>query len=192
MSHGAEVELPHAETDPFVKRVALGVAIYAVILAVAGAGGKNAGKDMLREQIETSNQWSRYQAKAVREAISINDLEKFEFEKEKGGLTPEAEARLNKSIDRVKKKLEEYKKDKEEISAEAKGHEAARDTAHKKDTYFDYAELLLQIAIVLASVAMLSRAHWPFLLSLALVGLGMVFTVNGYGLFFHIGALEGH
>ena len=35
--HGAEV--PHEAHDPFTKRVALTVAIYAVILAVAGLGG---------------------------------------------------------------------------------------------------------------------------------------------------------
>ena len=191
MGHGAEVEMPHEDHDPFVKRIALCVAIYAVILAVAGAGGKNAGKDLISEQIEASNQWARYQAKAVREAIYINDLEKYELEKEKG-LSPDADAKVSKSIDRVKKKLEEYKKDKEEIMAEAKSHEAARDTAHKKDGYFDYAELLLQIAIVLASVAMLAKARWAFYLSAALVAVAMLCTVNGYTLAIHIGFMEGH
>jgi hypothetical protein len=192
MGHGAEVEMPHDEHDPFVKRIALCVAIYAVILAIAGTGGKNAGKDMISEQIEASNTWSRYQAKAVREAIYINDLEKYELEVEKGGLSPEAEKKVGKSIERVKKKLEDYKKDKEEIMEKAKGHEEARDKAHKKDTYFDFAELLLQIAIVLASVAMLAKARWAFFLSMALVAVGILFTVNGYTLAIHIGFMEGH
>ena len=192
MGHGAEVEMPHDEHDPFVKKIAFAVAVYAVILAIAGTGGKNAGKDMLSEQIEASNQWSRFQAKAVREAIYINDLEKYELEVEKGGLTPDAEKKVAKSIERVKKKLEEYKKDKEEIMDEAKKHEAARSTAHKKDTYFDFAELLLQIAIVLASVAMLAKARWAFFLSMALVAVGILFTVNGYTLAIHIGFMEVH
>lgn len=192
MGHGAEVEMPHEENDPFVKRIAMCVAVYAVALAIAGAGGKNAGKDMLSEQIETSNQWSRFQAKAVREAIYINDLEKFELEKEKGGLTPEATAKLDKSMDRVKKKIDAYKTDKDEIMAEAKSHEALRATAHKKDSYFDYAELLLQIAIVLASVAMLAKARWAFLISVALVLVALLLTFNGYTLLIHIGFMEGH
>lgn len=192
MGHGTEVEIPHDEHDPFVKRIAMCVAIYAVALAIAGAGGKNAGKDMLSEQIETSNQWSRYQAKAVREAIYINDLEKFELEKEKGGLTPEAGAKLDKSMERVKKKIDAYKTDKDEIMAEAKIHEALRATAHKKDGYFDYAELLLQIAIVLASVAMLSKARWAFLISVVLVAVALLLTFNGYTLLIHIGFMEGH
>ena len=192
MGHGAEVELPHDENDPFVKRIALCVAIYAVVLAIAGTGGKNAGKDLISEQIEASNQWARYQAKAVREAIYINDLEKYELEKEKGGLTPDAEKRIGKSIERVKKKLEDYKDDKEKIKADAESHEAARDKAHKKDTYFDFAELLLQIAIVLASVAMLAKARWAFFTSMALVAVGILLTINGYTLAIHIGFMEGH
>lgn len=190
MGHGAEVELPHDEHDPFVKRIALCVAIYAVILAIAGAGGKNAGKDMISEQIEASNRWAQYQAKSVREAIYINDFEKYELEKEKGGMSPESESKLVKSMERVKKKIEDYKKDKEEIKAKAEGHEAARDKAHKKDSYFDFAELLLQIAIVLASVAMLSKTRWSFLLSVALVAVGLLFTLNGYTLLIHIGFME--
>lgn len=190
MPEAAEVELPRDELDPFVKRVAFSVAVYAVILAVAGSGGNNAGEDMLSEQISASNRWAQFQAKAVREAIYINDLEKFELEQQKGGMTPQAEAKLLSSMDRVKAKLADYKKDKEEISALAKGHEDARDTASKKDGYFDFAELLLQIAIVLASVAMLSKARWAFYASLALVAVGLFFTVNGYTLFLRIGLME--
>src|SRR5471032_666781 len=81
MSHGAEVELPHDHSDPFTKKVALCVAIYAVILAVAGTGGKNAGKEMLKEQIASSdlhlsamNEWAQYQAKTNRESESANKL----------------------------------------------------------------------------------------------------------------------
>ena len=97
MDHGVEIELPRDEHDPFVKRIALCVAICAVILAVAGTGGKHAGKSMISEQILASNSWAQYQAKVVREAIYTSDLEKYQFERGKGGLTPEAEAQLAKS-----------------------------------------------------------------------------------------------
>ena len=192
MSHGVEVELPHDTHDPFVKRIALAVAIYAVILAVAGAGGKHASKDMISEQILASNTWARYQAKVIREAIYTSDLEKYQFERERGGLTPEAEAGLAKSSERVRGKIEQYRKEKEELTNEAEGHQKARDAAHRRDVYFDYAELFLQIAIVLASVAMLAKARWAFLTSVALVAVGILLTANGYTLALHIGFLEGH
>ena len=192
MSHGVEVELPHDERDPFVKRIAFGVAVYAVILAVAGAGGKHASKDMISEQILASNSWAQYQAKVVREAIYTSDLEKYQYEKAKGGLTPEAEAQLAQSSRRVQQKIEQYKAEKEEIRAEAEGHQHARHKAHTRDIYFDFAELFLQIALVLASVAMLAKARWAFLASVALVAVGVLLTVNGYTLALHIGFMEGH
>ena len=122
-----EVEIPDPHeahekaADPFTKKIALCVAIYAVILAVAGAGGKHAGKEMISEQILASNSWAQYQAKVVREAIYTSDLEKYQFERGKGGLTPEAEAQLAKSTGRVQQKIEQYKTEKEEIRTEAEG-----------------------------------------------------------------------
>jgi hypothetical protein len=192
MSGGGEIEVPHDEHDPFTKRVALSVAIFAVILAVAGLGGKNAGKDMLSEQINASNRWAQYQAKSVREAIYRNDAEKMEFERAKGGITPDAAAQLDKSIARVRGKLEEYEKEKAEIKAIAEGHQEAEKTAQRKDGYFDYAELLLQIAIVSASVSLLSKSRGLWIASIFIVLLALVLTVNGYTLAFHIGFIEGH
>ena len=58
--HGAEVEIPHGETDPFTKKVAFSVALFAVVLAMVGVGGK----DMLTNQLDASNRWNQYQAKA--------------------------------------------------------------------------------------------------------------------------------
>ena len=46
-AHGNETEVPHGDAGPFTKKVALSVAIYAVIVAIAGVGEKNAGKAML-------------------------------------------------------------------------------------------------------------------------------------------------
>ncbi len=80
----AEIELPNPHEakeraeDPFTKMVALSVAIYAVVLAIAAAGGNNAGKDMLMEQQKASNSWAQYQSKAIREALYINESERIE------------------------------------------------------------------------------------------------------------------
>ena len=204
-SPAGEIELPHDANDPYTKKVALSVAIYAVIIAVAGVGGKNAGKEMLKEQIAASdlqisaaNEWSRYQAKTVREAITLNDLDKNETELSREGLAAETRARLEKSAGRMKAKAEGYTRDKEGIAAQARKIEEERKEAqrrsrlaHTKDGYFDIAELLLQISIVLASVAMLSRARWPYLASLGVVAVGSLLTFNGYALMFHVGFIEG-
>jgi Domain of unknown function (DUF4337) len=182
----AEIEIPNPHEakekaeDPFTKGVALCVAIYAVILALAAAGGNNAGKDMMMEQQKSTNKWGQYQAKAIREALYLNDLEKLEIDLIKGGMTPEAAQKVQQNVERIKTKLAEYKTEKETISNEAKSHEAKRDKAHKRDPYFDFAEVALQIAVVLASVAMLSGKRWAFYASIVLAIIGAILTLNGY------------
>jgi hypothetical protein len=186
-----EVEVPDPHEvkekaeNPFAKRVALFVAIYAVVLAIAAAGGHNASKDMLMEQQKASNKWAQYQAKAIREAIYINESEKLEMELARQSLTGEARVIAERSKARIREKLDDYKKDKAEITAEAKKHEEIRDEAHHRDPYFDFAEVALQISIVLASVAMLSGKRWAFVASLVLAFIGVALTLNGYLLLDH-------
>ena len=94
-------------------------------------------------------------------------------------------------MEKAKAKLEEYDKDKKEIKETAETHEKAQHKANTQDNYFDFAELFLQIAIVLASVAMLAKARWAFATSMVLVAVGLVLTFNGYALMFHIAMIEG-
>lgn len=222
MGHGAEVEIPHGENDPFVKRVALSVAVFAVVLALAAAGGNNAGKDMLMNQMKASderakyqtlanNEWNQYQSKRQREVSYIQEREALEQEfgplpteeaeglakkyeaaqKDRSQLPAEASDRRRQKLGFVTVKLAEYQKDKEELSKKAKEYEkeldtqtkkyeTARDLSHKKDPFFEMAELLLQIGIVLASVAMLSKARWAFLTGCVLAACGLFLTVMGY------------
>ena len=184
----AEIELPNPHEakeraeDPFTKMVALSVAIYAVVLAIAAAGGNNSGKDMLMEQQKASNKWAQFQAKSIRETQYNIEFERIERDLD-GNISPEARAKAEKSLARIKAKLDEYKVEKETISKEAKEHEHLRDDSHTRDPYFDFAEVLLQISIVLASVAMLSGKRWAFYASIVLALLGLALTANGYMLF---------
>ena len=192
----ADVEVPdpgevkELAEDPFARRVALVVAVYAVALAVAAAGGSNAGKDMIMAQQEAANQWAFYQAKTIREALFQNQAEELDAALDRGDLPAAAADKLRKSLARVRAKLDEYRGEKRDIMAKARAAEADRDTARRKDPYFDFAEVLLQIAIVLASVAMLARRQWAFVLSLAVAAAGAGLTVNGYGLFVRVPGLD--
>jgi hypothetical protein len=183
---GAEVEVPHDESDPYIKKVALSVAIYAVVLVLAGAGGSNAGKDMLMGQMQASNEWSRYQAKVLREVMLTQERESLEQ-------FTELSERQKQRLAFITAKLAEYKKEKEEISDEAKKNEGERDVAHRKDPYFDFAEMVLQIGVVLASISMLSKARWPYLVSLLCCVVGVFLTLNGYFLFARVPFIDaGH
>ena len=74
----------------------------------------------------------------------------------------------------------ETREGKKELMAIAREHEHHRDTALRKDPWFDYAEALLQIGIVLASVAIITTSGGLLYCSLGLGLFGMAATLNGY------------
>jgi Domain of unknown function (DUF4337) len=167
--------------DRATRRIALFVAVYAVALAITALGGSNAGKDMVMAQQKATNQWAYYQAKAVRENLYTIEAEKLALELEtRTGLTPDERKRLESLRDKYTAKAATYAAEKDDIKKEAEALEKERDTAGRRDPFFDFAEVLLQIAIVLASVAMLSGKPWAFYLSLGLAAFGALLCANGY------------
>jgi hypothetical protein len=69
---------------------------------------------------------------------------------------------------------------KKELSAQAKSYEAAFDQAARRDDNFDFAEVLLQLALVLGSVAILAVNRWILITSAVLGTLGALLTLNGF------------
>ena len=195
----AEVELPNPEEleerrdKTFSRRVALVTAVYAVVLAIASLGGNNAMKEMLLAQQEASNQWSYYQAKVIREHLNrgnklLLETQLAEPASLKGAEREKFEGLARKFADEEKR----MNADKKEIEPKAKAAEAERDRNQAKDPYFDYAEVLLQIAIVCASVSILSTSRPMFWFSSLLAVLGLLCTINGFTLLVHLPFLHGH
>lgn len=183
----AEIELPKPEDakeaakDRFTKKVALTVAVYAVALAFAALGGGNCMKETMLNQQQASNEWARYQAKTIRR--HLYDLERQKLSIELIGVTnPEILKAKQDLLDKMKSEIVRFEVDNKEIEEKARGHEAVRDRAMKQDPYFDFAEVLLQIAIVCASVAMLAGSRPMFAISLAIAACGIFLTVNGFTL----------
>jgi len=195
----AEVELPNlkeleeARDKAFSRRVALTTAIYAVALAIASLGGSNAMKEMLLAQQEASNQWAFYQSKVIREHLNRGNKMMLEAQLAepsalKGGERAKFEALAQKFADEEKR----MNVDKKEIEPKAKAAEAVRDRNQAKDPYFDYAEVLLQIAIVTASISILSGSRPTFGFSLVLAVLGVLLSVNGFTLLVHLPFFHGY
>jgi hypothetical protein len=195
----AEVELPGLEEledkrdKAFSRRVALTTAIYAVALAIASLGGNNAMKEMLLAQQQSSDQWAFYQAKVIREhqyraQKLILEAQLTEPSSLKGPERARFEALARTFADEEKR----YNAEKKDIEKDARKLEKERDHHRAKDPYFDYAEVLLQIAIVTASVSILSASRPMFWFSLTLAILGALLTVNGFTLLVKVPLLEAH
>lgn len=189
----AEIELPEPEeleekkTKPFTKRVALTTAIFAVVLAITSLGGNNAMKEMLLAQQQASDQWAFYQAKVIREHLYRQQKQRLELDLlEKEALKPEVRKRYEALLQETAKQAERYGQEKKDIKKEAEKLEHERDVNRSKDPYFDYAEVLLQIAIVMASIAILAHSGSIFCFALVSAVLGALFSLNGFLLLFRL------
>ena len=187
----AEVELPNPEEleerrdSTFSRRVALTTAVYAVMLAIASLGGNNSMKDMLLAQQQSSDQWAFYQAKVIREHLYRAQKLVLEAElADTAAVRAPRQERLQALARQFAEEERRYGAEKKDIEKDAKRLEHERDVNRDRDPYFDYAEVLLQIAIVCSSVSILASSRRMFWFSAALAVGGVVFTANGFLLFF--------
>ncbi len=190
----AEVELPNLEeleeikAKKFTKHVALTTAIFAVLLAISSLGGNNAMKELLLSQQQASDQWAFYQSKVLREHLYKTNGLRIEVDLlERGaGMKPEAKKRYEAMLRDMHAEEARYGEEKKIIEDEAKHLEAERDKYLSKDPYFDYAEVLLQISIVMASISILAASRQIFYFALVSASLGTLLMLNGYLLIFKL------
>jgi hypothetical protein len=190
------------EDERFRSRTALTIAFMAMFLAITSLGGGNAAEDIMNNNIQASDTWAFYQAKSIRQTSNRLAAETMEAELllHQSSLTPEARQELQRKIDKFKETADRYENEpdpkdpnnplkgegRKQLSARAADFESQRDRAQLQDPNFDFAEALFQIAIVLASVAILSMSRLVFRISLVVGVLALVLMLNGYFLFFKL------
>ena len=148
-------EIPEV-TNPFDKKVALTIAILAVMLSFVENLGDNAKTDAILKTSEASNQWGYYQAKSIKAQIAgmhaglLHTL---------GGST--AAEGAAKEVASLKADALRYDQEKSGIKKEAEALTAGATQKSSINDRCDESALMLQIAVVICSVAILS--HWrPF------------------------------
>ena len=186
----------HAAEDRFNRGAALLIATMAAVLAVGGLGGGNATDDMIVSNIRASDTWAFYQAKNVRQ--TAYEIEVAELETRLPGATGAARAAIEARLADYRATVARYDDEpdpdapadplrgegKKQLMAQAQAFEAARDVAAAKDDNFDLAEVALQLALVLGSVAILATNRAILTASAVLGALGSVLTLNGFLLLF--------
>jgi hypothetical protein len=190
----AEIELPNPEEleeakhKSFTRRVALTTAIFAVLLAITSLGGNNAMKEMLLAGQQASDQWAYYQAKVIREHLYKNNRMRLEVDllERQGTLKPEVKQRFEEMIKKLDEEEARFRTEKKEIEEKAREHEREREVNRAKDPYFDYAEVLLQISIVMASIAILSGSKAVFGFAATSAACGTLLMINGFLLLFRL------
>jgi hypothetical protein len=193
----AEIHEERAESqaaDTFRSRAALMIAVMAAVLAIGDLGGGNATDDMIGNNIKASDTWAFYQAKNVRQNLYKLAAEGLETDLASGSLPADQRASAQKRLDDYRATITRYDSEpdaeapndalrgegKKQLSARAKSFEAGFEEASARDNNFDMAEVALQLALVLGSVAILAINRWILILSAALGVIGTLLTLNGF------------
>lgn len=173
------------------KYIGVFIGILAVVLAICSMGGNNSATDATRLNIEASNTWAFFQAKNLRRQGLKLQADNLELRlATEASLSEEARkaiaARIADYHDQEKKLTTdaERKEGLDELWTKGKDLEKQRDEALSRNPYFDYGGALLQIAIVLASVAIISGGNFLLIVSIVLGALGSLATFGGFTLAF--------
>ena len=151
-----------AHHDEGSKRIGLLIAILALVLAFSETLGKGAQTQALSLNIEASNLWTFFQAKTVRLTMMKTAAETAALELVQ--ITdPKAKDVIDKQIAGWRKTAERYDSEPEtnegrkELAARAKATEQKRDRSLAAYHNYELASGAVQIAIVLASAAIITN-----------------------------------
>lgn len=186
--HGDGPDETHENGGGGVKiSTAIYISVLAAVLAIVSVAGSNAGKDLMASAIEASDGYAYYQAKTQRQ-ISLR-LAADELELLSAGMPAEGQEKALKrsveyrlSADRME--ADDGKNSRKDILAKAKAAEERRDHAATQDPYFDFAEGLLQLAIVLASVFAITNIGFILWVSRGMALVGFALALDGFTLAF--------
>ncbi len=167
--------------DPSNKKIALQIAILAVVLAFSETLGKGAQTAALSYNIEASNLWSFFQAKTIRQTTMRTAAESLDAQ-----FGDKASDPVKKQIETWKKTADRYQSEPEtnegrkELAARAKKAEEKRDRSLASYHHYETASAAVQIAIVLASAEVITSVIALGWASAALGVVAVAFCVIGY------------
>lgn len=185
--HGFHVHGPHDHEvehvtqhggDSFTARLAVLTAVLSTIGAIFGyMGGHSQNAALLYkneaaiQKTAASNQWNYYQAKSNKQNLAELSITLTSGEVQ----------------ERYRQEVERYKQEKTEIRTEADKLEAVAREADKKSEAemhvherWALATTLLQIAIALSAITLLTRKRWLLVGVFGSAGLGLLAGAMGY------------
>jgi hypothetical protein len=174
----AELEI-HAErgehgANPLIVPVSMTMAILAVLVAVATLFGHRAHTEELLLQSQATDQWAYYQAKNIRlhEMQTMIDLLNV--------VTTQDKEKTELLWEKYQKEVERYDSDKNDIAEKAKDHEHERDILRAKADRFDAGEGILEIALVICSLTLLTDKKLFWYAAMLIGVIGVVVSLGGF------------
>jgi hypothetical protein len=158
--------------------VTITMAILAVLVAAVSLLGHRAHTEELLHQTEATDQWAYYQAKDIRRhtyELFLDELSVF---------TTQSGDQVAKTKEKYEKEVDRYRDDQKDIEADAKKAQDDVKLEGKRADHYDLGEVLLEAALVICSITLLTRnkLYWGMGLVLALIGM----AIGAAGIFVHL------
>jgi hypothetical protein len=153
--------------EPFDRNVALTMAVIAAVMAIVSVAGQILTTEELLNQQKASDQWSFYQAKDIRRYES-------DIARDMMAALSAGPAAINKYA----ANMERYDKDRGDIQSEARRLEQESYVHGARALRTHIGEIFLEIGIVLASLAILTKRRRMWFISIlsAVAGAGIAAT----------------
>jgi len=171
-----EVHTHHGEhgENPLVLPVSMTMSILAVLVAVATLFGHRAHTEELLLQAQATDQWAYYQAKNIRlheMQVMVDQL---------GVFTVQDKQKTELLREKYQKEVERYSNDKDSISEKAKEQERERDLLRGKADRFDAGEGILEIALVICSLTLLTDKKFFWYTAMLIGAVGIAASLGGF------------
>jgi len=154
--------------------VAVTLSILAVLVAIATLLGHRASTEEIILQTKATDQWALFQAKNIRlhEMQGFADL--------LGTLSPVDKEKTEALREKYLKEIDRYEQEKDEASEQAKELEKERESSSRRADRYEAGEVILEIALIICSLTLLTkkRIFWLSGIALGLIGLGT--TLSGF------------
>ena len=163
--------------DPFISRIAISVAVLAVLAAVSGSletveGGRalNSTSEAVLAQDRATDAWDEYQSDSLKKHLY--------------GIAAD---RGDGNAERYRKAQQENIDKQSKLRKDAAADEADRDrllaasAAHEnRHHWLTGAATLFEIGIAMSTVAIITRRHWLWFSALAFGAVGLVLLASAY------------
>ena len=153
-------------------RISLAISVLAVLVAMITVLSHRTHTEAVLMQSRAGDQWNEYQAKKIRSDAAANTIDLLSFTA--GANTPQAMA--NRAD--YQAHIQKWAGDLAEEQKKAHEFEQEVDVAERKAARFDLGEALLQIAVVLSSITLITRQRSFFFLGLALGLAGLIISAS--------------
>jgi len=160
---------------PWMNHTALATVVLAVCATLSTFKGGSWSTRSVISQAMASDQWGFFQAKSLKQHLADSEAETLRLQALSLPAGSPVAAAYAERIAHARAEAGRYAKEKAQIEAQARQHEAARDEAQHHSQPFGLAVIFLQISILLNSIAGLFKNQriWWAAIPVALVGLGL-------------------